>query len=366
MTFPLRWEALYGRALSPGNDARVVDSLRLAGGLIPGKTVTAEFAVHTLNETLNPHNIECTPGTSSSGSAVAIALGTSQAALGSQTAGSIVRPASFCGVYGFKPSFGFIPRTGMLKTTDSLDTVGFFVRNIRDIETVFDVVRVRGYDYPISHAAINDHNRQNKPKDRPWRVALAATQTWGYAEPYAKEALINWADKLSGMPDIEVATQDLPDIMKTADKVHSTIYDRTLAYYFREESKRSELVSPIMSEIIERGKEITVKQYQQALKEQEVLSREMDAFYSDYDIVISLSTAGSAPKREELEKPDPALSFSMTHLSVLSVPVFLSPSGMPFGAQIVARRYNDRLLFRFVEYLLDLGLIPEGTNPSLY
>ena len=114
-----------------GNDARAIHNLLREGAILAGKTVTAEFAVHKLNQTLNPHNIDLTPGTSSSGSAVAVCLGVVPFALATQTAGSIIRPASFNGIYGFKPSFGLIPRTGILKTTDTLDTIGFFVYTLK-------------------------------------------------------------------------------------------------------------------------------------------------------------------------------------------------------------------------------------------
>ena len=120
-----------------GNNARVIDNLICSGAHIIGKTVTAEFAVHSLNETLNPHDITKTPGTSSSGSAVAVQIGNVPFALGSQTAGSIIRPASFCGVWGFKPSFGLIPRTGVLKTTDTLDTVGILSSHGSNLRNVF-------------------------------------------------------------------------------------------------------------------------------------------------------------------------------------------------------------------------------------
>lgn len=363
--FPTQMGSPIWKGFTPGNDARVVYYVKEAGGLIPGKTVTAEFAVHTLNETLNPHDITRTPGTSSSGSAVAIALGMVPAALGTQTAGSIVRPASFCGVYGCKPSFGLIPRTGMLKTTDSFDTVGFFTVFCRDLERVFNVLRVHGPDYPISHSALSDSKRQSKPQARPWRVALVRTHTWGHAYPYAQEALLNWTKKLSALFDVEVTEVELPRDMERSHEIHSTIYDKTLAYYFKEEFKKAELVSPIMNEIIRHGNQLTVEEYQKALKEQEVLAHSMDDFFGNYDMLISLSTAGEAPPRNVIERPDPALMWTMTHLPVISAPVFKSPEGLPFGFQIAARRYNDILLFRFVDYLLSSDLIPEGPNPLL-
>jgi Asp-tRNA(Asn)/Glu-tRNA(Gln) amidotransferase A subunit family amidase len=363
--FPTQMGSPLWANFTPGNDARVVFHLKRAGGIIPGKTVTAEFAVHTLRKTLNPHDSLRTPGTSSSGSAVAIATGMFPVTLGTQTAGSIVRPASFCGVFGCKPSFGLIPRTGMLKTTDSLDTVGFFVLHLDDMETVFDVLRVHGPDYPLSHAALSDVERQSKPADRPWRVALVPTYTWQEAPPYAQAALCAWADVIAREPDIVLVREELPQGMEHAHEIHSTIYNKTLAYYFREEFKKKQLVSPLMNELIEAGHRIAPRQYQQALTEQEKLTRLMDTFFAQYDVLISLSTAGEAPLREDRERRDPSLIWTMTHLPVISAPVFTSPTGHPFGVQIVARRYNDRLLFKFANYLGARDCIPRTANPRI-
>jgi Asp-tRNA(Asn)/Glu-tRNA(Gln) amidotransferase A subunit family amidase len=363
--FPTQMGSPIWAHFTPGNDARAVFHLKRAGGIIPGKTVTAEFAVHTLRKTLNPHDVLRTPGTSSSGSAVAIATGMFPVALGTQTAGSIVRPASFCGVYGCKPSFGLIPRTGMLKTTDSLDTVGFFVLHLDDMETVFDVLRVYGPDYPLSHAALSDVDRQSKPTTRPWRVALVPTYTWQEAPRYAREALCAWADVLAKEPDIELVWQELPAGMKHAHEIHAIIYNKTLSYYFQKEFTQKQLISPIMHELIESGNRIAPHQYQQALKEQEKLAFLMETFFADYDVLISLSTAGEAPLRAEPERRDPSLIWTITHLPVISAPVFTSPTGQPFGLQMAARRYNDRLLFIFANYLGARACIPRTANPRI-
>jgi Asp-tRNA(Asn)/Glu-tRNA(Gln) amidotransferase A subunit family amidase len=363
--FPTQMGSPLWKGFTPGNDARVVFNIREAGGVVPGKTVTAEFGVHAIGKTLNPHDPSRTPGTSSSGSAVAVAAGMVPVALGTQTGGSIVRPASFCGIYGYKPSFGLIPRTGILKTTDSLDTVGFFARLVRDLAWVFDVVRVRGDNYPKSDAVFQDRDRQNKPAGRPWKVALVRTHTWGHAEDYARESFLSWAEGLSKAEGIEVTEANLPPCMERAHEVHLTIYDKTLAYYFQEEYKRTELVSPIMNEIIGRGQGITAEQYRQALRDQEGLLGEMDRFLQSYDAMVSLSTAGEAPLREEREKPDPALMWTLTHLPVISAPVFVSPGGLPFGVQLIARKYNDLLLFKFADALRSRDLIPEGPRPGL-
>lgn len=363
--FPTQMGSPLWKDFEPGNDARVVFNIKRQGAIIPGKTVTAEFAVHTLDKTLNPHDITKTPGTSSSGSAVAIALGMVPVALGTQTAGSIVRPASFCGVYGCKPSFGLIPRTGILKTTDSLDTIGFFTIWQKDLKRIFDSLRVSGADYPFSDSALNDQVRQNKSASRPWRVAFVKTHTWENAAAYAQKALMDFVEKISAVKDIEISEVELPKIMRSSHEVHATIYNKTLSYYFKNEFTKSELVSPIMNDLIRQGNNIGVENYQGALKEQEIMQSEMDAFFDNYDIIISLSTAGEAPLRDEVERSDPALIWTLAHLPVVSVPKFISPNNMPFGLQIVARKYNDYLLFDFIDYLAVLNLIPKKNNPLI-
>ena len=348
---------------TPGNDARVVYYVKEAGGIISGKTVTAEFAVHTLNQTLNPYDVTKTPGTSSSGSAVAVALGMVPAALGTQTAGSIVRPASFCGIYGCKPSFGLLPRTGMLKTTDSLDTLGFFTSKVDDLKTIFDVVRVHGANFPFSFKALKDKNRQEKSDNRPLKIAFVKTYTWEDAFDYAKSSIVKYVDLLSNNENIEIDTIDLPIEMNNSHQIHETIYNKTLSYYFKEEYSKAELVSPLMQELIEDGMKISVDSYHKALISQNKLCNVMDKLLTKYDAIISLSTAGEAPDRNVLENRDPALIWTLTHLPVISVPAFISPNGLPFGFQLVSRKYNDSLLFNLLEYLKERELIPDGCKP---
>ncbi len=240
-----------------------------AGGLVPGKTVTAEFAVHTLR---------------------------------TQTAGSIIRPASFTGVWGFKPSFGLIPSTGMLKTTDSLDTVGFFVGHTADLPHTLDALRGHGRDFPLSHAAFEDRPRQGAPIGRPWRVAVVRPPVWRHAPDYAVRAFDRWLKQLGG-------------------------------------DARYEIVEAALARQVE-------------------LARQMDRFLRGFDAMLTLSTAGEAPLRHIEEAPDSALMWTLTQLPSLSAPVFVSPRGLPFGLQLVARRYNDPLLLRFVDEAIERGHLP--------
>lgn len=363
--FPTQMGSSLWKGFTPGNDARAVFNLKRNGAIVAGKTVTAEFAVHTLDKTLNPYDVTKTPGTSSSGSAVAVSLGMVPAAVGTQTAGSIIRPASFCGVYGAKPSFGTIPRTGMLKTTDSLDTIGFFAVYQEDLRRMFDAMRVHGLNYPISNAALTDTVRQNKRKGKPWRVGVARTHTWKYAPPYAKDALTNFADALSGQRDIEISEAKLPSSMTQAHGVHEDIYNKALSYYFQQEYSHGENVSPVMKDLIEKGNKVSIQQYREALSIQSEIIRGMDKYFGNFDVIISLSTAGDAPLRNVFEQPDPALMWTLAHVPVVGVPLFHSPVGMPFGVQLVARKYNDYLLFSFLDYLAEKGLIPKKASAKV-
>jgi len=348
---------------TPGNDARVVHYLRMAGAVIPGKTVTAEFAVHAPGPTENPHRPNYIPGTSSSGSAAAVAAYMVPAALGTQTAGSIIRPASYCGVFGFKPSFGLVPRTGMLKTTDSLDTVGWFARSVEDLELLFESVRVKGADYPLAEAALSDEARQSVPADRPWRIALVRGPKWIQAQDYVHSVVNEFAARLSsgGIHVEELAT---PPELAEAHDVHATIYDKALAYYFKEEFLQHTLVSPCIYEIIERGNRITLDQYTDALARQRRIAAAMDRVFGAFDALLDMATAGAALEGlESVEAPDHALIWTLCGLPAVSLPVGTSPDGLPVGVQLVARRYNDRLLLRLLESIEALSLVPGRTYP---
>lgn len=355
--FPTQMGSSLWKGFTPGNDARVLHDIKRQGGIVPGKTVTAEFAVHSLGKTINPHAGDRTPGTSSSGSAVAVATGMVPVALGTQTAGSIIRPASFCGIWGCKPSFGLIPRTGMLKTTDSLDSVGFFVNHADDLAPVFDAVRVHGRNFPISDSALGDAARQAAPTTRPWRVSIVRPHVWSHVPAYGCKDFDALCARMAANPRFDVREAVLPAQMERSHHVHETIYNKALAYYFQEEYKRAELISPVMNRLISAGQLLTPAQYQQALDEQVSMSRQMDAFFDHTDVIMTLSTAGEAPPREQEEAPDPALMWTLTHLAAVSAPVFASPHGLPYGLQLVARRYNDPLLFRFIAEASAHGLL---------
>ena len=361
---PTEMGSIIWKDYTPGNDARVIYMIREEDAVIPGKTVTAEFAVHAEGKTLNPHNKEFSPGTSSSGSAVAVASYMVPVALGTQTGGSVIKPASYNGIYGMKPSFGLIPRTGVLKTTDTLDTIGFFSRSVEDLRLMLDVTRVKGNDYPLIQKYLENESRQ-KPRNF-WKVALVKSHLWNYAEQYAKDSLLDFVNKLKENKNIKVEEINLPEGFENVHDVHTLIYDKTLAYYFNKEySDNMDKLSPIIKDIITRGNKISLEQYEEVLKKQIELSLKLDNLFENYDIILTLSTSSHAPKKGELEKLDTSWIWTFCGNPSVSLPVFKAPNNMPFGAQIVARKYNDYLLLNFAEFLKNNNYIKDGTYPEI-
>ncbi len=331
----------------PGNDARVVFYLRQEDAVIPGKTITAEFGVHFPGPTVNPYNHLHTPGTSSSGSAAAVATYMVPLALGSQTAGSTLRPASYCGIFGFKPSFGLIPRTGMLKTTDTLDHVGLLGRSLDDIKLLFETLRVKGEDYPLSNIYLK---RAAQVNPRVWKIAFVKGPKWRFAEAYAQNAIIDFVKKLSLRKDCRVLESEISPKLNDVHELHELIYDKCLSYYFKKESQNEDKVSKIFLEMVDRGKKISLKDFQRALKKQEDIHRAVDNFFGKFDIIINLTTGGEAlPGLDSIDRPDNCLIWTFCGLPALSLPVFWGPNRLPFGVQIVARRYNDFGLLTFAK-----------------
>jgi len=343
------------RDFTPGNDARLIHYLRRSGAVMLGKTVTAEFAVHYQDKTRNPHDLSRSPGTSSSGSAVAVATGMVPIALGSQTAGSIGRPASYCGIYGFKPTFGVLPRIGVLKTTDSLDTLGFFSRGVEDLSLMFEASRVHGENYEFVHRYID--NYVSIP-DKIYRIGIVKHPRWDEASPYAKEQFAQWCERLNN-PRLQIEEVTLPSFCDTIHTTHQCIYDKSLAYYFKDEYANHELMSPIFYNIIQEGLTISKEQYQEALEKQSRETREFETWMDSYDILITLATADEAPVGLTTpDIPDSNLIWTYLGLPIATLPVLKGENGLPIGINAVARKYNDKLLLEVLHYLVSLELLP--------
>jgi Asp-tRNA(Asn)/Glu-tRNA(Gln) amidotransferase A subunit family amidase len=338
--FPTQMGSPIYKGFTPGNDARIVSKLKQAGYVIAGKTQCAEFGVHhDFNGTKNPHDETRVAGTSSGGSAKAVAAGQVFAAIGTQTAGSIIRPASWCGVYAFKPSFGLLPRTGILKTTDTLDTVGFFADRPKHLRTLFDVLKVDGPDYPYSD--------KMAAKIEPLRVGILNPPGEHWPSNGLAFEHIGW-DK----------------ILNTGYEIHRTIYHKCLSYYFKEEAKSKKVSKTFLKQVAE-GQAISVDQYNEALLLQNDYAYLVNELFDSYDVLLVLSSGGPAPEREDDRPGDTCPLWTLAGLPVINIPFFVK-EGMPFGISAIARKYDDYTLLRFVESMVLNGVFPDSPNPCLF
>ena len=341
------------KGFKAGNNARIVDEIIFRGGLSFCKTSTAEFAVDYIEEgyTLNPHNVKHITGTSSTGSAVAVACGALPICLGSQTAGSIIRPASFCGVFGFKPSFGAFDRTGVLKTTDTLDTIGLIGCDIDVIFKTFVELFQSTRDYPFAQRY--QKNYLDKASKKPNILLLGGQlNIYNSYASYVKKDFESISHELSSKYNvIEVNDKEI-DFLNAVHTSQLIIYDKALSYYFIEEAKQFGKISTVMSNMIDRGNEYSDNDYMAQIKLQENLTTKMNKLMQDYDIdyIITPSTASAAPKIGFHELEDSALIWTYFGMPSVSLPVFQnSLLNLPYGLQIVGSRYDDLSLLKFVK-----------------
>jgi Asp-tRNA(Asn)/Glu-tRNA(Gln) amidotransferase A subunit family amidase len=336
----------------PRADAKVVSMLREAGAVILGKTVTTECAYFSPGKTRNPWNPEHTPGGSSSGSAAAVGAQMVPLALGSQTNGSVIRPAAFCGVYGFKPTHGLIPRTGVLSLSRALDHVGLFARTLEDLALLGEALV--GYDAgdPDSRprgAIAFGKVLHEEPPIAP-TLAFIKTPHWERMTGEAKDAFM----ELVGALGDRVEEIDLLASAGDAWDWHKTIMEAEMAASFeREWQQGREKLSPQLRALIERGREIRAVDYQRALRGAARLADNFDELFTErYDAILTPAALGSAPKGLG-STGDPAFCspWSLTGMPALSLPLMQDASGLPIGAQLVGRRNFDGRLLRTARWL---------------
>ena len=310
------------RGHRPSRDAECVRRLRDAGAIVLGKTVTTEFAVYSPGKTRNPRDASRTPGGSSSGSAAAVADAMVPVALGSQTAGSIIRPASYCGVIGYKPTYGLLPLEGVHPLAPSLDTLGLFARWLEDIPPVISALS-RAPAMPI---------RSRRP-----RLGLCRTEAWPRAAPQTQE-LIEKTARALGARDVELG----PSFTGLID-AQIAIMGAEAAESLRAEPQ-SEL-SAKLREFLREGARVPPERVTAAREQAERCRRELDRVFDDLDALLTPATTGEAPEGLGATG-DPVFCRIWTLLGVpcLSLPVLTGPAGLPIGLQIVARRRSDDAL----------------------
>ena len=336
----------------PRADAVLVQRLRDAGAVIMGKTVTTELAYFEPGKTRNPHNRDHTPGGSSSGSAAAVASAQVPLAVGTQTNGSMIRPASFCGVFGYKPTHGLIPRTGVLRTSGPLDTMGVFARSIEGAALLADVMAGRDAGDPDSIATAAPRLRETALSEPPVKPSLALVRTpvWDKADAATKEAFDELADALGDGCDVV----DLPSPFAQGHDIHHTVMFASMAknlagYHERGADQLSERTRALIAE----GGQIPATDYLVALDWVEVLNAGLDEIFERYDAIVTPAAPGEAPlSLDATGDPSFCTLWTLCGTPAVTLPLLEGETGLPVGVQLVGRRLEDGRLLRTANWLM--------------
>jgi Asp-tRNA(Asn)/Glu-tRNA(Gln) amidotransferase A subunit family amidase len=316
----------------PWNSATVALG-RAQGGIVLGKTVTTEFANRHAGKTRNPHNLEHTPGGSSSGSAAAVADFHVPLGIGTQTGGSVIRPASYCGVYGYKPSFQHFGNAGVRANTEQFDTVGIMARSVGDLA----LFKAALGEMPYSPPRAEDVSRP--------RIAFCQTPQWPHAQPATRAALQD-ARKAFEAADAEVFDLDLPAFFGDLEHAHRLTCGFEIVRNYADELRRfPELISnDFKRERVDVGNASTLADFRGALRLATRARIWMDQAMAEQkiDAILTASAPGEAPKGIALTGPA-IMNFLWTllHAPAVTLPHFTSAGGLPVGVQLIGRRYED-------------------------
>jgi Asp-tRNA(Asn)/Glu-tRNA(Gln) amidotransferase A subunit family amidase len=345
----------------PRRDAEVVRRLSTAGAMVAGKTRCAEFSWMTAPETVNPLDPRRTPGGSSSGSAASVAAGEVPLATGTQTAGSVIRPGSYCGVLGFKPTFGTFPRAGALPMSSTLDTVGVFARELADLILVSEAlwgvdpqeVTIRSA-IPLLGAA----------GERTPRLAFSRTPFWQEIEPEARSAIDEALARAREL-GVELEGVELGEEFRELTEAQRTIQWVEGAAALREELEhRPERLSPALQQALREGRQISEESYEAALTAARRSSGPLRQMLAGFDGVLVPSALGAPPEGLAFTG-DPLFcrAFTLAGVPCVSLPLARTTSGLPAGLQLVGGPRRDRRLLGAARWLLEkVGAQAEATT----
>jgi len=337
---------------TPAYDATVVAKLRTAGAVVMGKTVTTECAYFSPGKTRNPHNPAHTPGGSSSGSAAAVAAGMVPLALGSQTNGSVIRPAAFCGVYGFKPTHGLISRHGVLRLSRTLDHIGMFARSIEDLALLAEALVGWDEDDPDTRvrAAIPFREIATQEPPLPPLLAFVRPPLWDRAAQDTKEA---FAELVRALGD-RVVELALPESARNALEWHRAIMDAEMAANLDAEwEKGRERLSEQLRALLARGREVRALDYQKALARIAPLNEGFGDIFERCDAIITAAAPGTAPEGlASTGDPSFCTLWTLCGMPALSLPLLKGANGLPMGVQLIGPRNDDARLLRTASWLV--------------
>lgn len=311
-------------------DASSVALARRAGAVILGKTMTCEFAGLTPNVTRNPMNLDHSPGGSSSGSGAAVADTMCAVAYGTQTGGSVLRPASFCGVVGYKPTYNLIARSGIKFAAESRDTIGLLARNVDDIDLITSVLIAK----PPSRV-----------RDTPPRIGFCRTHLWDHALPESKHALEDSARRLTAagahLRDVTLPER-FSDLAEARTIVNPVERARSMAH---EWNTNRALISPGLTRQIEEGLSIPYARYIESLQHMRECRDMLVDVFGDCDVLLAPCVTGEAPLGLASTGDTRFQEFwTALHTPAITLPTHKGPKGLPIGIQLVGRLYEDDTL----------------------
>ena len=338
----------------PTEDAWIVGALKRAGALVMGKTVTTELALFAPGKTRNPHNPAHSPGGSSSGSAAAVAAGMVPLAIGTQTAGSVIRPASFCGVAGFKPSFGAVPRTGILRQAPSLDTVGVFARSPEEAGLLADALFGHDAADPATSPAPPPRLLDTAMSAPPVTPAIAFVPPPGWEDFASEETRAAFAELRDALGDAcdEVA---LPEAFAQQNRLREQVQLAELAKsFYTYENRGRDRLSEQLRNAIDAGKSVLARDYLAALDWRAIYNSALDAIFDRFDVIMTAAAPGPAPLFEE-GTGNPVFNGLWTFCGTpsVSLPLLAAGNGLPIGVQLVGRRGDDGRLLRTARWLVN-------------
>ena len=333
----------------PSEDAWIVARLKAAGAVILGKTVTTEGAFMQPSKTRNPHAPDHTPGGSSAGSAAAVAAGMVPLAVGTQTGGSVIRPASFCGVVGLKPSFGLIPRTGILTQSPFLDTVGVFARSVEDAALLAGVLA--GHDPADPATEPRPDPRlldiaQSKVPVTPM-FALVRPPGWDDAHPDMRAALEELAEVL-GDQCFEAPLIGLDEVASIRQRIN---FAEMAKCYYALERRGRDTLSEVLKAAIDEGKAVLARDYLAALDWRALMTAALDPIFERCDAIICPAAPGPAPGMETTGSAIFNGLWTLAGTPAVTIPAFSAANGLPMGLQLVGRRGEDARLLRTARWL---------------
>ena len=332
-------------------DATVVSFLREAGAVIMGKTVTTELACYGPGKTTNPHNPERTPGGSSSGSAAAVAAHMVPLAVGTQTNGSVLRPASYCGVHGFKPTHGRISRHGVLPLSRPLDQIGVFGRSVEDVATAAERLMIYDELDPDMEVRTRPKLAQTALEEPPVvpHLAFVKTPVWDQADEDVQGGFAELVEHLG-----ESATEEeLPNIFNNAVEWHRTIMEADIARNLQDEYDRGkDKLSSTLREMIERGRKVLAVDYNRAVENKLMLNALLGQIFEKYDAILTPAATGEAPAGlDSTGSPIFCTIWTLCGTPAISLPILEGSGGMPIGVQLVGPVGDDARLLRTARWL---------------